>query len=98
MAECGIADKDSRKRAIERFLAKLEKDVDVAISNGDAKTLFELETHMHILKTYLSVLDCSIKDPTYLDRKNISLDINEKILDELPLDVRTNIVCLTKGN
>lgn len=97
MEECGIQDKENRKRAIERHLAKIEKKIEDAVSESDAKILFELETRMHILKVYLNALNCSVKDPTYLDRKNIELDVNESILASLSLDARTIIICLTKG-
>ena len=94
---------DEKKKAITRRLVKLELEAEKAVADADAETLFSLETEMQILKVYLGAIDCSMKDPDYLERKNIKLEINQAVIDSLADlsalsdNIRTEVICLLRG-
>lgn len=88
---------EEKRRALVRRLAKLEKIAEKAITTADAQLLFETETSMQILKVYLASFECSSKDPSFLDRKNINLAVNNYVLVALPTETKLEVLCLTRG-
>jgi len=88
---------EQQKNAIIRRLSDLESKLDLAVGNSDTEDMFKLETEIHILRVYLRVLECSLKDDTYLDRKHIKLEVNPKVIESLDINSRLSVLCLTKG-
>jgi len=95
-----------KRRAILRVLEKLERNIQATIDNrvnNDINSnieLFNLEIKMIILTTFLSHLNSILKDDDYLNKlkmRGLKLEINSKVLDEMDLEDRLSIVCLTAG-
>lgn len=85
------------KQAIKRRLAYLDESIDLAYKDQNSELIYKLESEKDILSIYLRALECSTGNPEYLERHDIQLEINPKLISSLDLDSKLSIKCLTAG-
>lgn len=86
-----------RLQSIKKSLVDLESRIAQYAEESDIKSMLEAEKEYHILKVFYHCLESSLTDSTFLDRKGIELEINDKVLKSLSIEQKMEVVCLTKG-
>ena len=80
---------------LENRLKELESEIETCLFKIDVETLLDLETQHQILATVWRVLDCSSRDPSFLDRKGIQLEMRPSVLGLLPEKDRRILIDFT---
>lgn len=83
------------KGFLETRLKELESQIEAAINKADVVSLLQLETEHQVLATFWRVIDCSLRDGSFLDRKGIQPVLRPSILGLLPEKQRSLLIKFT---
>ncbi len=77
-------------------MCELEQQIELAQTKGDCALLINSQIELQILTVYSNALKYAELDKTFLTRNKVLVDVRQSLIDELPLDIKLRVTCLTK--